>query len=120
MSDIRFADAREVEGWSRNLPEDYLLCRDLGHLWRPSRAHFVPADNVIERTMRCGRCKTERTQELSPTGHILSGRYDYAEDYLAPKGQGRLGTAARDSIRLESTLRVIGKDEGPEVVKRGA
>ena len=115
MSDgLRFAAAGEVLAWSRGLSEDFILCRDLGHLWRPLSARWSEDDRAYARTMRCGRCSTERHQLLSPAGHVLSGTYDYTEGYSAPKGQGRLGTEGRDSIRLESVLRLLGKDTGPD------
>lgn len=111
---LRFASARDIAGWRRELPEEFLSCRDYGHLWRPSSARYLSDLNAYERTMRCGRCHTERTQTLSASGGILGGGYDYADGYVAPKGQGRLGTEARDSLRLESVLRLLALDSGPD------
>lgn len=111
---IRFATAGEIAAWRAGLPEDYLLCRDLGHLWRPLSARWSTEENGYHRVMRCGRCRTERAQVLSPAGHVLSGSYDYAAGYSAPAGTGRMGTEARDSIRLESVMRLLGRDEGPD------
>lgn len=111
---VRFARAGDIAAWRASLPEDYLLCRDLGHLWRPLSARWSPDDNGYHRVMRCGRCRTERAQVLSAAGHVLSGNYAYADGYSAPAGQGRMGTEARDSIRLESVLRLLGRDEGPD------
>lgn len=111
---VRMAGARDIEGWKQGLPEEFLACRDYGHLWRPSSARYVSDEHAYERVMRCGRCHTERTQTLSASGAILGGGYDYAEGYVAPSGQGRLGTEARDSLRLESVLRLLAHDEGPD------
>lgn len=105
------ADPQEISRWSRGLPDDFLLCRDLGHLWRPYTARFNPEENCYDRTMRCGRCHTERRQTLSLRGEVLSGHYDYAEGYTAPKGQGRLTGNARGALRIESVVRLIGHDE---------
>lgn len=116
---LSFASAGEVAAWSRNLSEDFILCRDLGHLWRPLSARWSAEDSAYERTMRCGRCSTERHQLLSASGHVLSGNYAYTEGYTAPKGQGRLGTEGRDSLRLESILRLLGKDDGPDKPTKG-
>jgi hypothetical protein len=106
------ADVSAVSRWSQTLPDEYLLCRDIGHLWRPLTARFNPEENTYLRTMRCGRCRTERHQTLSLAGMVLAGHYDYADDYLAPQGQGRLTGQARGSLRLESVIRTISHDEG--------
>lgn len=112
---VRMAGARDVESWKQGLPEEFLSCRDYGHLWRPLTARYVPdGGGAYERTMRCGRCQAERTQTLSGSGSILGGGYDYPEGYVAPSGVGRLGTEARDSLRLESVLRLLSMDEGPD------
>lgn len=114
---IKFARASEIAGWRQSLPEEFLACRDYGHLWRPRSARYNAEGNHYTRTMACGRCHTERDQDLSASGAILSGHYDYADGYTAPRGQGRLGTEARDSLRLESILRLLGADSGPEKKK---
>ena len=104
------ADPRTVAKWSHDLPDEFLLCRDIGHQWRPYTARYVPADNAYERTIRCGRCTTERHQSISLQGEITSGGYHYADGYVAPRGQGRLTGRARGALRLESVARLIGKE----------
>lgn len=104
----------EVTAWQRSLPTEYLQCRDFGHLWRPTSVHYAPEDRTYTQTMRCGRCQTERDRTLSISGAILSSAYHYASGYSAPEGTGRLGTEGRDHLRLESVLRFIGNDEGPD------
>lgn len=101
---------KSVGSWAAGLPDDFLLCRDLGHTWRPYTAR-ITGSNTYERTMRCGRCKTLRHQSLSISGAILGGGYKYEEGYLAPKDTGRLTSGDRDHLRLESVLRVLGHDE---------
>lgn len=109
-----FLHVGEVQAWSHTLSNDFLLCRDLGHLWRPATARFNPAENTYDRTMRCGRCHTERTQSLNMRGVVVAGKYAYTEGYTAPKGQGRLTGEARGALRIESVLRLIGQDEGKQ------
>ena len=104
------ADPRSVAKWSHELPDEFLLCRDIGHLWRPFTARFLAQRNVYERTLRCARCTTERRQTVSLSGDIASGGYVYAEGYVAPAGQGRLTGRARGALRLESIHRLIGED----------
>lgn len=105
-----YADGPGVDAWAAGLPDDFLLCRDLGHTWRPSAAR-IGDDSTYQRTMRCGRCKTERHQTLSASGAILSGGYTYEDGYLAPRNTGRITTGGRDQLRLESILRVLAHDE---------
>lgn len=108
---IGSADPQAVADWSSDLPDSYILCRDMGHTWRPFRAVYNSEYNCYDRTLRCGRCKTERSQSISTDGLILSGTYDYPDGYQAPAGTGRIDGNGRGALRLESTLRVIGKDE---------
>ena len=107
------ARVNDVHRWSQTLPDEYLMCRDMGHLWRPLGAKINPSERTYERTLRCGRCRTERAQTLSASGLILAGHYSYADGYAAPAGTGRLDGAARGELRLESVLRVLTQDEGP-------
>lgn len=102
--------AISLDTWTQELPDEFLLCRDIGHTWRPSSARITD-HGTFERTMRCGRCKTERHQELSPSGAILSGGYHYEDGYLAPKDTGRMSSGSRDHLRLESIQRLLGHDE---------
>lgn len=94
--------------WVEALPDRYLDCRDHGHNWKPLTARWVEdGGRTIERLLRCSRCRTERLQALSPTGHTLANRYTYPDGYTAPPGSGRFDTQARDGMRLESVLRFM-------------
>ena len=99
----------EFKNWGSNLPDEFLLCRDIGHTWRPFRA-TINGDSTYSRVMRCGRCSAEREQTLSHFGAILAGHYKYAEGYLAPKGSSYVSSGQRDSLRLESITRLLGRD----------
>lgn len=93
--------------WVESLPESFVLCRDIGHTWKPLTAQWVPADHVFYRTLRCPRCHTERVQTLSATGRVLAGHYLHPQGYLAPKGHGHITQAERDSLRLHSVTRSV-------------
>jgi hypothetical protein len=99
----------DLHTWGSGLPDEFLLCRDIGHTWRPFRATINP-DGTYYCVMRCGRCRTERHRTLSHRGAILTNHYDYAEGYLAPAGTERMTTAGRDVLRLESVTRLLGHD----------
>ena len=101
---------RDVGRWARELPDAALTCRDVGHYWRPFTASWEPESRSYYRVLRCGRCKTERHQLLDSRGHPVKGHYVYPDRYLAPPGTGRLVGDERDTLRLESVLRVMGAD----------
>lgn len=102
-------NGRALDAWTDSLDDRYLLCRDIGHTWRPFRAGLE--ESSYWRVMRCARCKTERSQTLSMSGEIVSGHYDYPDGYLTPKGFGPLYGHHRAHLRLESVLRLIGKED---------
>lgn len=97
-----------ADEWAHDLPDRYLLCRDMGHVWRPYTARLVPGG--YERTLRCSRCHTTRDQSISSGGIVLSGHYTYEPGYRAPASVGFLSKDARSTLRLESTLRLISKE----------
>lgn len=105
------ADPQAVAHWSQGLPDAFLLCRDMGHTWRPYTAKFSKEMNSYDRVLRCGRCKTDRAQTIGMDGTILTGHYAYEDGYLSPHGSGRINGAGRGALRLESTLRLISRDE---------
>jgi hypothetical protein len=106
MTGPAWADPDDVRAWASSLDEAKLLCRDLGHLWKPYRANFNLTERAYERVLRCSRCKTERSQTLSQVGSVLRNAYDYQPGYLTPR-LGRLAGSSRDVIRLESISRAI-------------
>jgi hypothetical protein len=97
----------ELTGWAHDLPATFLLCRDIGHSWRPFTAEYVAADRQYRRTLRCSRCKADRVQRLSTSGHVESTHYEYPDDYLLPSGSGSYDTSTRDLVHLESITRLI-------------
>lgn len=102
---------QQLVGWAQSLPDAQLLCRDIGHAWKSWRAWWDAEAHAYQRSLRCIRCKSERQQTLSDSGHSLSAHYVYAEGYLAPKGSGTLGVAERDLLRLESIVRLVDEAE---------
>ena len=103
----KVATATEVQTFAVGPNNNFLLCRDLGHNWRPWGAQWVPEDNLYNRTLRCTRCKTQRHQELSVRGEVVRSWYDYADGYQH-KGLGRIEGEGRNALRLESIVRLAG------------
>jgi hypothetical protein len=102
-----FAPPTEVANFASGLTISYLLCRDLGHNWRPFGAQYNP-DGYYERVLRCTRCRTERWETLSVSGAKVGGQYKYPEGYQR-KGFGRIVGEGRDALRLESIMRAVGE-----------
>ena len=90
--------------YAADLPDNYLACRDYGHQWLPYTASWSGELLCWEQTLRCGRCTTTRVRRLARTGAILGGHYAYPDGYLHEHG-GRLSTADRDLLRLETLAR---------------
>jgi hypothetical protein len=97
-----------VDEWAHDLTVSQLTCRDYGHAWRPLTARYADEGTII-RGQRCTRCRTEREQTLSLSGLILSGHYTYPDGYLAPAGIGRLTSADRGTLRVESITRLMSR-----------
>lgn len=61
----RTAAEKRVAAELKELPEQFLICRDLRHSWEvamPFTDVTVDGlDNAVERTLRCARCGTRRT-----------------------------------------------------------
>jgi len=103
-----------AEDFASALPERFLRCRELGHIWRPHTAVYDRKERVYDRVLRCSSCRTERHQILNQYGHVLSNSYRYPDHYLAGHGVQR-GTYNRDVFRLEALVRFI-DNEGRKAV----
>lgn len=108
------AELAEIADFAGRLPERFLLCREIGHNWRPATAD-VSDDGHYVRVLRCTRCSALRHQHIDRRGVIVSTRYELPEGYQREPGAGRLVGAARGVLRLESITRIMQKEE-----RRGA
>jgi hypothetical protein len=94
-----------------DIPEEFLICRDLGHSWAPSDVKISGKGRnaEIHRILQCRSCPTQRVQILDVNGYRLRSKYVYPEDQdkdAAPyklKGVGRLSVDDNASIRVMST-----------------
>lgn len=85
-----------------DIPEEFLLCRDLGHSWRPFDVKVSRKYGEIHRILQCRSCPTQRTQILELDGTIKRSRYTYPDEYVLP-GIGRMSSADRAQVRVMST-----------------
>lgn len=93
----------EIQDFAAELPEKFLECRELGHLWRPWTARSNELGGY-DRTLRCTRCLTKREQVITARGIVHSNKYIHPEGYLH-KGMGRIVGDGRGLLRLESVKR---------------
>lgn len=99
---------QSLEGFVHGLTEGYLACRELGHQWQPFTATYDETARVIDRRLRCRRCKTQRSQLITMAGHVISNHYKYAEGYQA-KNVEKGVRYSRDLFRLEAVTRFLEK-----------
>jgi hypothetical protein len=97
----------EVEEWAAELPDAYLLCRDVGHSWMPRDAWEDVKERCYVQVLGCTRCAAERHRRLDYRGQRLGQSYDYPDGYLSPAGSGALSAAGRADLRLVSFQRAF-------------
>jgi len=101
-----FADVEEVKEFAASLPDNYLECREMNHIWKAWTGRYV--DGGVLRILRCQRCKAERHQEIALSGAIMSSHYKHPPGYLH-EGMGRIAGDGRDALRVESLTRFMTK-----------
>lgn len=77
---------------------NHVMCRDNAHAWSYHTARKV--GRQYERSLLCTRCSTIKTQLLDSRGVILKTGYSYPENYVRPKGSGRLTRDDRAQLRI--------------------
>lgn len=87
-----------------NLDNDYLLCRDIRHVWELADVHkgatISTGQTVMQRRLSCGRCGTERLDTY------LYPSYDrVSSDYRYPDGYGLQGRVPNTEVRRETFKR---------------
>lgn len=107
------AERQEISAFAHELDDNYLMCRNLGHSWRPLRAKYQQKERAYFVAYLCQRCTAERHQWLDTRGLIVSGSYSYPEGY-EHKRQGRITADGRGALRLEQLNRVLSQTEVSE------
>lgn len=98
----------DVESVIADMPDNFIQCRDFNHSWRSHNANYDAGSQSYDVTLKCTRCKAERIRTIDSHGGLVSSHYDYKDGYLI-KGMGRLTGNDRNALRLNSVLRVLGK-----------
>ena len=89
--------------------EEHLECRDYMHSWQPYQAKEIQKGRVVERVLRCERCKTLKKQTLvikRGRAFLSSGSYKYAEGYLI-KGMGHVTQEDKAKLRFRTIVREL-------------
>lgn len=105
----KVATPKEVRTLAHSLVEEFLHCRDYGHIWRQANVERIRGG--FERTLFCRSCKQNKFQVLNSRGEIVKEKRDYTEGYLI-KGMGRMNVDGKSILRLESVLRAVQEAEG--------
>lgn len=113
-----WAELEEVVDFAEGLPDTFLECRELGHLWRPWYAGLNEYGSY-DRILRCTRCYTKRVQVISARGVVVKNSYIHPEGYLH-KGMGRIAGDARGAMRLVSLKRQVKRVDEKTKSKRKA
>lgn len=100
-----WANNDEIASFAEELPDEFLLCREMGHRWLPHDAE-EHRDGSFTRVLRCPRCKTRKVQDISARGVIERTQYRHPEGYLH-EGMGRIAGDGRGVLRLASIRRTI-------------
>lgn len=104
-----WADNDEIASFAKELPEEFLMCREMGHRWLPHDAEEHD-DKSFTRVLRCPRCRTRKIQDITARGAIERTRYQHPDGYLH-EGMGRIAGDGRGILRLESIKRTITKKD---------
>ncbi len=100
----KYAERHEVETATDQMRGTDLECRDLQHTWAYVTTTHIVRLRYYRQLHVCQRCGTERTREISETGHIYQSTYSYADGYQI-KGLGRIAGEAKDALRLAAIKR---------------
>lgn len=101
---IKVASPKEVRSAVDHLTEEFLRCRDIGHVWVQYKVKRVRGG--YERSLYCRSCKASKHQFVSGRGEILASSYVYSDGYQF-KGIGRVQSEGKAVLRLESLDRTI-------------
>jgi hypothetical protein len=96
------ADIGDVQEFAARIKPSWVVCRSDGHNMRPFNVTMDENGNFL-RTKRCTNCGYKRHYVISQGGHIAGAKAEYPEDYLMPKGTGRLDSEGRAVFRQRAT-----------------
>jgi hypothetical protein len=95
--------AREVSAALQEYDEDYLLCRNLGHVWR-ILGYFRGATGLTMRRLECQRCETVRLDKWATRGgERIGATYRYGSDYRL-EGVQPAAAAVRVEVLRRATV----------------
>jgi hypothetical protein len=100
------ASKSATKKFAKELPDDWLACRETNHPWVPHTASMDRRSRCFDRTFRCPRCDALKIQVLTLGGAIVKSRIKYADGFLNT-GFGRIVGEAKNELRRQSLLRMV-------------
>jgi hypothetical protein len=100
--------------WLKTVPDEYLLCRDLGHIWRGDGWEGDSVEKLPHGAcmllMDCDRCRLGRDRYIGPFGEIDGSlnryHYDKAPGYLYQESGGSgYALDKKDRMKIRAELR---------------
>jgi hypothetical protein len=94
-----------------DVPDEYLMCRDLRHHWLPHDVKVSRKAGEIHRVLWCANCPTQWVQVFTLDGYRVRSRHIYPEQQDSEatpyvlKGMGRLTVDDLAAIRVQSIAR---------------
>jgi hypothetical protein len=111
----KVADPVDVEKFLQDLPEEYMVCRDIRHRWpdRPDDVGWLDQRyQIYWRIHRCERCTAERYQELE-AGMVFKSTIKYPRGFLL-RGLGRINGDGLAVVRMTSDVRFLDGQPKPK------
>lgn len=61
---------------------EYVLCRDIGHVWIEKESLVSTKDKTVDRILMCDRCTMERHETFTSYGELTNRYYTRPDDYI--------------------------------------
>ena len=111
------SDVNTLEGLMEDLPESFLMCRDLRHAWEVSRDFYVYDDPkstrvlMIARELTCLRCQSERREVFAQRRwgiEKIRNTYTYVDGYqLRGVPRGVKASAVVQDVQYRKAMKKV-------------
>lgn len=118
---------RSFEEWLRAVPDEYLLCRDMGHVWLGDGWQGESVEKLPHGAcmllMNCDRCAMGRDRYVGPFGEIDGSlnryHYDRCPGYLyRDEGGEGYALAKTDRMKIRSELRRRSQEDAAAAARK--
>lgn len=118
---------KSFEEWLKAVPTEYLLCRDLGHVWTGDGWQGDSVEKLPHGAcmliMDCDRCALGRDRYIGPFGEIDGSlnryHYDKAPGYLYQDDQGEgYALDKKDRMKIRAELRRRSQEDAAAAARK--